>query len=560
QINDLICINSNKTNDKKIDCCLSILSSETEPLVFVDFLNGESENILVEKDSTDVVSNEDFDKDLPILLLNTEFKIDSTIYGFEIFGISDGLINLQLVWFNYCNSSCSNYFWTTNFESYDMYTVKKTWQLNISTGLEFYPITPMKIIKGDMILLNQSYDGKVAINPSNFLSDLLVYLKGSRFNVSRLSYESLNKFSVKIVSNETEIYHAKFSKTYQSTGTYQIAVSVLNETLKKTVIITDRIAFDLYYTNASSYNLKNVFLILSEKNLTNYDLSIEKLESKVTYKLKSDLLSFHGFNFAKNESLDFWQNEYLLLSTEFIMDLGLVGFEIHAWKSGEITISILSFTSCGSSISCKLYFDKIENSYYNSYKSLIDFKINVTLGFNRIRLPYNYPMKKGYVLYLKQNSEGRVSLDTTSDIYEDYGVNLVNTKYHLNKLNSGSKYRFCINPLIDRMIYTSFLVFDLGFESVKNNEFNLTIFNTSVFVSTKVTVSPEVRNLDIFCADAKKTLDQRINCEVRAFTTNKEDKIEIAFEEDENYIIKDISSKTRKILYLIFRKKFFYSV
>ncbi|CAF1062329.1 unnamed protein product, partial [Brachionus calyciflorus] len=50
------------------------------------------------------------------------------------------------------------------------------------------------------------------------------------------------------------------------------------------------------------------------------------------------------------------------------------------------------------------------------------------------------------------------------------------------------------------------------------------------------------RNLDIFCADAKKTLDQRINCEVRAFTTNKEDKIEIEFEEDENYIIKDISN------------------
>ncbi|CAF1121545.1 unnamed protein product, partial [Brachionus calyciflorus] len=199
-------------------------------------------------------------------------------YSERLYLIYNSKLFFKLVSFDFCNSSCSNHLLETNLESYGIYNIKETWELNITMGLEFYPITPMKMVKGDMFLLNQSFGGKIAINSSEFLCDYLVYEKGLSFNLSRLSYNNLYKFSVKTISNETRVYYAKFKKTFQSIGTYEISITALNQTSKRTVTITERISFDLFYTNASSYNLNNVFLILSEKNLTNYDLSVEKLE------------------------------------------------------------------------------------------------------------------------------------------------------------------------------------------------------------------------------------------------------------------------------------------
>ncbi|CAF1078881.1 unnamed protein product, partial [Brachionus calyciflorus] len=305
---DLICINSNKTNDLSVDCRVSVVTIESNPNpeILIDYGNGDSKSIF-SGDSSVVVEDVNIDLDSQFLLLNTEIKVDTTLNGFGIYGKQPGLIILKLVSFNFCNSSCSNYFLQTNLESYGIYNIKETWELNITIGLEFYPIIPMKVLKGDLFVLNQSYGGQIAINSSEFLCDYLVYVKGLSFNLSRLSYNNLYKFSVKTISNETKVYFAKFKKTFQSIGTYEIAIAALNQTSKRTVTITDRISYDLFYTNSSYRHLSNVFLILSEKNLTNYDLSIEKLESKLTYKLKSDLLSFHGFNFANNESIDFWQ-------------------------------------------------------------------------------------------------------------------------------------------------------------------------------------------------------------------------------------------------------------
>ena len=220
--------------------------------------------------------------------------------------------------------------------------------------------------------------------------------------------------------------------------------------------------------------------------MTNNKLFVSTVNSSFSLDVKSDLVDYYGFNFSTTESLNYWQNEYLLLSTEFITDYGLVGFDIHAFTAGEIYLSVYYFSLCSSATSCRMYFDYIENSYFdNQYISLITWTINVQQGLNRVRLPYNYQMKKGYILYLKQNSTGRVSIDTTTRIFEDYSVNLVSTTSHLVKLNA-NKFRFCINPLIDRMIYASYIDFDISFVQDQSYQFNLSLEKTSISFTKNV--------------------------------------------------------------------------
>lgn len=228
--------------------------------------------------------------------------------------------------------------------------------------------------------------------------------------------------------------------------------------------------------------------ILSEIDLSNHKIFVNKVNSyeNSSYDLKSDLVNFYGFNFSNTESLNYWQNEYLLLSTEFITDYGLIGFDIHAFTAGDIYLSVYYFSLCQSSTSCRMYFDYIGNSYFdNQHINLITWKINVEQGLNRVRLPYTYQMKKGYILYLKQNSTGRVSVDTKTRIFEDYSVILVSAISYLVKLNT-NKFRFCINPLIDRMIYAIYVDLDIRFVEDQSYQFNKTVENTSISFSNSV--------------------------------------------------------------------------
>lgn len=219
-------------------------------------------------------------------------------------------------------------------------------------------------------------------------------------------------------------------------------------------------------------------LIESGFNLTNFEFYINLENSTYFYQMSSQLSSSNSLNFGFTESLDLGRSQYFLASSEFLDDGKLIGFQLHAWTKGEIYLSLLSFSFCGLNTDCRSYFDNL--LYYETFNELHTWKINVENGLNLIRLPYGYKVKKGNVLMLKQNSTGRVSIDSSTDFFEDYMINFLSPKYFLTQLDMNKKLRFCLNPIIDHMFYLSYLSFDLSFVGERKFEANFSIDTYSI--------------------------------------------------------------------------------
>ncbi|CAF1067999.1 unnamed protein product [Brachionus calyciflorus] len=98
QILDLICINSNETNDLSVDCRVRVVTIESNPNpeILIDYGNGDSKSIFSEGESSVVVEDVNIDLDSQFLLLNTEINIDTTFNGFEIYGKQPGLVILKV--------------------------------------------------------------------------------------------------------------------------------------------------------------------------------------------------------------------------------------------------------------------------------------------------------------------------------------------------------------------------------------------------------------------------------------------------------------------------------
>ena len=197
----------------------------------------------------------------------------------------------------------------------------------------------------------------------------------------------------------------------------------------------------------------------------------------MVYRLKSELSYSTGLIFGIPESIEYGRMDYLLTSSEFIDEFKIIGFELNAWTKGYIYLSVLKFSQCGSNTSCRTYFDS--SYYYETFNELQTWKISVDQGNNIIRLPYGYKVKKGYVLLLKQNSTGRINTDISTNFFEDYIIEFFSSKYFLNKLDMNRKLRFCVNPIIDHLVYLSFLDFLVNFANDLTYQAEFKIYNYS---------------------------------------------------------------------------------
>ncbi|RNA44724.1 hypothetical protein BpHYR1_028677 [Brachionus plicatilis] len=443
------------------------------------------------------------------------------------FWLQTPLLEVQiLVSFANCGSSCSDYLTNRSIETYPMYRVKHTWELNITEGFGNYLIDSVNVSKGDMLVLNQSYDGIVAINSSHVLSDFFIYINQSNILLSKLSFMEEQRFAINPVISDFKIYQFYFEKKFHSNGIHSIKATFSNLTLNKNITISKKFKGDIFFKNSSYQQVKGLMLILSQYNLTDFKFYVNKTNSSHDYKLISELsystcLSFHGI-----ESLDYGRTEYLLTSTEFIDDFTLMGFEVNAWTEGHIYLSIRSFSYCGTSSSCMAYFDNV--LYYEAFNEFHSWKIKVEQGYNMIRLPYGV-----------KNSTGRVSIDSGADFFQDFMIDFVSPKYFLTQLGMNKKNRFCINPIIDHWIFLSYLDFDVNFVGEQNFDANFSIETYSI--NKKFTFDPKINNLEIYCGDTENNVDFTIHCTVIVATNDVNDLIETKFDIKENTTVNSIS-------------------
>lgn len=165
-------------------------------------------------------------------------------------------------------------------------------------------------------------------------------------------------------------------------------------------------------------------------------------------------------------------NEFLLLNNEFGNDTTLFGFELLASSNGTINIQvfyllyiiifidfniflifsfkIVSFIDCGSKITCAKFFS---DSHYRSLSTIISsWNFSIAYGFNKLMIETPLRVKKGNMIYLRQNIDsGKVALDQSGNsVFCD-----IAWKGYLERLSPDVNFRFYLKPLSNFSTYQS---------------------------------------------------------------------------------------------------------
>lgn len=380
-------------------------------------------------------------------------------------------------------------------ESYFNYSVKHIWKLNITQGIEYYFIDSVIADRGDFLILNHSYDGKVAVNSSHLISDYFIFENKLGILISKLNFKKDLQFAIKPIVSGYKSFKFYFEKKFDTFGTHLITAKFKNLTVNKTItfnkskflmnilfllfeFIFSVMTSDIFLKNYSYLQVKGLMLTISQYNMTNHEFYINMSNSSIVYKLKSLLSYSTGLTFGIPESIEYGRIEYLLTSNEFIDEYTIIGFEFIAWTKGYVYLSVLKFSDCGSSTSCRTHFDN--SLHYENFNELQTWEISVEQGNNIIRLPFGYKVKRGNVLLLKQNSTGRINVDISTNFFEDYFIEFISPKYFLNKLDFNRKLRFCVNPIIDHFIFLSHLDFIVNFAHELTYKANFSIESYSI--------------------------------------------------------------------------------
>lgn len=311
--------------------------------------------------------------------------------------------------------------------------------------------------------MDQTLGGRLQLSSSLVGSDYV--LKNNR--ITKLDLYQNIKFSLKPIT-ESKLYESLFilDHRYPSPGWFEISIQVKNLSLIKSVFITDEKNLDSY-CYLVSFNEANCSVVIYSQNINDQ----LKVESN-TMKLKNQKVNYIGYNFLTirhTHQIDTEINLFLLTSIEFAFETNLIGFDIFASKPGIIQIEILNFMNCGLSISCMRYFS--QKSDFELYEILSSWNFTLTKGSNRIFLPGSFSVQKGYILALRQSSV--VALDETKDYLPDH---MINKQSKLETLN----FRFCINALINQIMYQNLFSFSKQFPTFGGFEIQIELVDANL--------------------------------------------------------------------------------
>ena len=120
-------------------------------------------------------------------------------------------------------------------DSYPSYFEKHIWKLNITQGIGYYFIDSVIAERGDLLVLNQSFDGKIAVNSSHLISDYFIYDNKSSILISKLNFMRELQFSINPLVTGFKFFKFFFEKSFDSFGTHLITAKFENLTLDKII-------------------------------------------------------------------------------------------------------------------------------------------------------------------------------------------------------------------------------------------------------------------------------------------------------------------------------------
>lgn len=180
-------------------------------------------------------------KGTSFLVINNEFRNDTTLAGFELYAATGGTITIQVVSSKLCGSlvPCANYFSIYPFST--SLNVTNTWNFTVVSGYnKLYLTNPINVFRGSFIYLTQ-LTGKIAIDQTgnSTYSDLAwnnvtFWSKLNEFSNWRFYLSAINGFS----SYQTNI---NIVHQYLNTGLYTISISFLSsdQLFQQLINITD---------------------------------------------------------------------------------------------------------------------------------------------------------------------------------------------------------------------------------------------------------------------------------------------------------------------------------
>ncbi|CAF0982212.1 unnamed protein product, partial [Brachionus calyciflorus] len=278
-----------------------------------------------------------------LLLINTEVKFPSILYGIKFISSNSGSIFFQIVSFgSICGilNSCSEYL-TLNQTTNGMNNVNSS-TLVVKKGLNVIMFeNAIKLPKGSIILVDMTSSN------IRLLCDESGSVPYSDFSINQsvlnMLYPSRN---LKIYFNlliETEFYETihHFEYSYKQRENFKLIGNIKdkNISIEKNIEFKKKQFLDIYCRDSNKtidYEIHCSLIMLSQE----LDDSVE---------LDNNIFNFTGkyFNYFGIESLDLnYTNEttnltgsFVLPNTEFKFDADFIGFETFAVNNGQLTIS-----------------------------------------------------------------------------------------------------------------------------------------------------------------------------------------------------------------------------
>lgn len=159
--------------------------------------------------------------------------------------------------------------------------------------------------------------------------------------------------------------------------------------------------------------------------------------------------------------------KYMLLSTEFKFDTVLTGFQMYASQPGDIYVEAWSLApgACGD-YPCAW---RILNDWYRpTYTIVATWLLNITAGYNKIRLDDPIYITKGSIFYIDtEDHEAKLTWDISgTGLYTDF----YNSPFDYDILDTLIKRRIFLSCIIDNNYYDSFVYVSHQYAKSENYE------------------------------------------------------------------------------------------
>ncbi|CAF0899284.1 unnamed protein product, partial [Brachionus calyciflorus] len=463
-LSDFSC--STPTPKNTINCAAEMVSQSK--IVEVDFGDCSKGNITnvpeffdgfgvkIPENFTTPINPEDA-TELTFLLTNTEFLFDSKLIGFEFYASAIGSFTLILNKMSNCGTGtligrCGKYL--ENARSISS-TPIAYWYLDSTTlGRNIVWLNmPYDVIKGSLFHIHFSGLGRISLDNSTDK-----YFQDYNINgtiITKIEEDKKFKFLFKALTTHGYFhsYDKSFNKTYAFNGYYD--VFLLGTT--KRVYVPKSISYqnlELICNTVKSFTLECGLYIISRVKSNSILIDYGDCQKPDLIKTTgSNYLEYFGPNldsdFDSNITFNF-QNEssFLLLNNEFKFESNLIGFEMYAINNGSIDISFVTFTECGSMMSCSTYLS--QHTTFAKANLITSLSFNIEDGYNKFLLSSPVSIPKGAVLLLNYPDTGRIKIaEDLSNYFGDLVLNGSGRFFTSNLDSSNRKYKFLINSIID---------------------------------------------------------------------------------------------------------------